>query len=106
MKELVNIFKALSDENRLEIIKMISKNELCVCDICENFDLSQPTVSHHLKLLQQANLVNVTKKGKWNYYSLNTNILKDLITFLNDIVQGNLEISYKLCNSDCDGTRE
>lgn len=68
---LADILKALSDENRLKIVKMLNCGDMCVCDICENLDLSQPAVSHHLKLLSDAELLNTKRQGKWIYYSVN-----------------------------------
>lgn len=77
MKELAAFYKALSDESRLKIIKMLTGKELCVCEIIENLAISQPTVSHHLKILKYAGLINDKKEGKWVFYSLNTtNFLK------------------------------
>jgi ArsR family transcriptional regulator len=58
LRESVEIFKALSDENRITIFKLLTCGELCVCDILENLNLSQSTVSHHLKVLYQAGLIH------------------------------------------------
>ncbi|MDR3564057.1 MAG: metalloregulator ArsR/SmtB family transcription factor [Negativicutes bacterium] len=71
MKQLAEVFKALGDPVRLEIVKLLLGKELCVCDILEAFTVSQPTVSHHLKVLRYAGLVNDSREGKWIYYSLN-----------------------------------
>ncbi|HMM21047.1 MAG TPA: metalloregulator ArsR/SmtB family transcription factor [Selenomonadales bacterium] len=70
MKEQAEIFKALGDPVRLEIIKLLLGKELCVCDILSAFKVSQPTISHHLKALKYAGLVNDQREGKWIYYSL------------------------------------
>lgn len=65
-------FKALSDPTRLQILSMLaaSGTELCACDIESAFDLSQPTISHHLKLLRAAGFVLADKRGLWVFYSL------------------------------------
>lgn len=66
-------FKALSDPNRLRILSMVSSNvdaETCVCDLPEPLGLGQSTVSHHLKILVEAGLLNREKRGVWAYYSL------------------------------------
>ncbi|GAA1341290.1 hypothetical protein GCM10009611_12300 [Arthrobacter roseus] len=66
-------FKALADPNRLRILSIISSSpeaETCVCDLSEPLDLGQPTVSHHLKILVEAGLLNREKRGVWAYYSL------------------------------------
>lgn len=69
--EMALICKALGDENRLQIIKMLSGGELCACKILDAFNITQPTLSHHMKILTECNLVNSRKEGKWTYYSIN-----------------------------------
>lgn len=70
MKEQAKIFKALGDPVRLEIIRLLLDKELCVCHILSAFKVSQPTISHHLKALKYAGVVNDRREGKWIYYSL------------------------------------
>lgn len=69
--EYAKIFKALSDAKRVQIIDMLSEGELCACKIQEAFDISQPTLSHDMKLLCDASLVIPQREGKWIHYSLN-----------------------------------
>ena len=71
MNELIAIFKALSDETRLRVIKLLEQGELCVCDITAALDMSQPKVSFHLSTLKDAGLIKDRKQGKWIHYSLN-----------------------------------
>ena len=71
MEELVSIFKALSDETRLRIIKLLEQRELCVCDITAALDMVQPKISFHLSALKEAGLIKDRKQGKWIHYSLN-----------------------------------
>ena len=71
MKELATIFKALSDETRLRIVKLLEKGELCVCDIVAALDIVQPKASFHLGVLKEAGLIKDRKQGKWTHYSLN-----------------------------------
>ena len=66
------ICKALSDSNRLEIVQMLSEGEKCGCKLLERFEITQPTLSHHMKILVESGMVNDRKEGKWHYYSLNT----------------------------------
>ena len=68
MNDLLSIFKALSDETRLRILKLLEKGELCVCDIVAALDLIQPKVSFHLSALKEAGLVRDRKQGKWIHY--------------------------------------
>ena len=69
--EIALICKALGDENRVQIIKMLTGGELCACKILDAFNITQPTLSHHMKILTECNLVNWRKEGKWTYYSIN-----------------------------------
>jgi ArsR family transcriptional regulator len=75
MNDLVILFKALSDETRLRIIKLLEKGELCVCDITAALDMVQPKVSFHLSTLKEAGLIKDRKQGKWIHYSINENDL-------------------------------
>ena len=74
-KEYAQLFKALSDPNRLMIADMLSCGELCACIILEEFHITQPTLSHHMKILCDCKLVDWRKEGKWTYYSLNEEIV-------------------------------
>jgi ArsR family transcriptional regulator, arsenate/arsenite/antimonite-responsive transcriptional repressor len=69
--DLADRFRALADPTRVAIVNRLSgADELCVCDLTEAFDLSQPTVSHHLKILRDAGLVDSSRRGTWAYYRL------------------------------------
>jgi ArsR family transcriptional regulator len=71
------LLAALGDPVRLGIIELLSQHErLCVCDIAEAFPIGQPTVSHHLRLLREAGLVDVERRGHWAYYGLKREALK------------------------------
>jgi ArsR family transcriptional regulator, arsenate/arsenite/antimonite-responsive transcriptional repressor len=68
---LASTFKALADPTRVSIVnRLASADECCVCDLTEAFDLSQPTVSHHLRILRDAGLVEAERRGTWAYYRL------------------------------------
>lgn len=71
LKKEIELFKALGDETRLKILDMLSCGELCACEILEGLHLTQPTISHHMKVLQEVGLVNARKNGKWMHYSIN-----------------------------------
>lgn len=71
MDQMVETFKALSDMNRLQILEMLSCGEMCACDIVDGLNLSQPTISHHMKILQGAGIITSEKRGKWMFYSIN-----------------------------------
>ncbi|TXG79361.1 MAG: transcriptional regulator [Thermomicrobiales bacterium] len=69
---LVAGFKALADPSRFEIFRLIAAQPepLCACDVVARFDLSQPTISHHLKVLRDAGLITSTRRGVWAYYAI------------------------------------
>jgi ArsR family transcriptional regulator, arsenate/arsenite/antimonite-responsive transcriptional repressor len=70
MQDLLNIFKALSDETRLRILKLLEYGELCVCDIVAALDMIQPKVSFHLSALKGAGLLRDRRQGRWTHYRL------------------------------------
>lgn len=82
MEKKIKIFKALSDKNRLLIIEMLSCGELCGGEIMEGLNLTQPTISHHMKILSHAGLVNCRKEGKWSRYSLDKAMFDEISTFI------------------------
>ena len=67
------ICKALSDPNRLRIIQLLTYGEQCGCELLEQMQITQSTLSHHMKTLEDSGLVSSFRKGKWNHYSLNCN---------------------------------
>ncbi|MGL5084727.1 MAG: ArsR/SmtB family transcription factor [Clostridium sp.] len=80
------IFKALSDINRLKIVHLLAEDEKCACELLESFKFTQPTLSHHMKVLIECGLVNTRKKGTWNHYSLNKINANRLVLFLMNII--------------------
>lgn len=83
METILRMMKALSDANRLQIIHLLKEQSLCACDIQTVCQCGQATLSHHMKILVEANLVIATKEGKWVYYKLNQASFTELQTFLN-----------------------
>lgn len=79
MDELIKIYKALSDENRIRILKMLELKKLCVCEIKEILQLATSTVSKHLSILRNANLIKSEKDGKWVNYLLNDKEKDELV---------------------------
>ena len=84
------INKALSDPNRLQIIQMITQEESCACKLLAFFNITQPTLSHHMRILSDCNLVHIRKDGKWSHYSMNLKTLSDYTDFVNQIYQASL----------------
>lgn len=79
------ICKALGDANRLKIIRMLSEDEKCGCILLEAFDITQPTLSHHMKILVECGLVETRKEGKWSHYSLNCETLTAFRKFIDEL---------------------
>lgn len=84
-KRIAEIFKALSDENRVEILIMLSKGEKCACKLLEELEVSQPTLSHHMKILCDSKLVNARKEGRWMHYSLSQEGINEISNYLSDV---------------------
>ncbi len=80
-ENLSTYFKIIGDKNRLQIIEMVSCEEMCANNILEKLKISQATLSHHMKILVDNNIVLQRKEGKWNFYSLNENIIKSCIEY-------------------------
>ena len=81
-ERLATVFKALSDETRLHIIDMLSCNELCAADILASFNLSQSTLSYHMKILIDAGVVNSQRNGLWTRYSINEPAFQELLKII------------------------
>jgi ArsR family transcriptional regulator len=83
-ERLVRIAKALGDPIRLQLVDVLRKHagKVCVCELVPLFDLSQPTVSHHLKVLREAGLVDSERRGLWAYYYVTPDALKELSAWL------------------------
>lgn len=94
------IFKALSDPKRLRIIEMLSCGELCACKILEKFKITQPTLSHDMKLLCESGLVRVRRDGKWMYYSLNVENVQAFKQFICRITTDMPDCICKDCNNN------
>lgn len=80
--------KALADDNRLRIVQMIAKESaICARDLLKELDITQPTLSHHMKALVGCGLVTSTKKGRWCYYSLDGEHARELADFMNELAE-------------------
>ncbi len=76
------VFKALNDPTRRKILELLHERDLTVGEIVEKFHISGPSISHHLDLLKQANLVTAVKEGQFIYYSLNTTVVDEIMKWL------------------------
>lgn len=83
-EECTRILKALADDTRMRIFETLRGGTLCGCKILERLDITQPTLSHHMKILCACGLVKAEKDWKWTYYSLECRKLNEMIDFLGD----------------------
>jgi len=83
---LAQILNIISEPNRLKILCLLKSGAKCVCEIHESLDLKQNLVSHHLKTLKDADLINYKKKGKWKHYSLNRKKVKKFKNIFNKLL--------------------
>ena len=83
------LFKALNDATRREILEHLKDKDMSAGEIAGNFNISKPSISHHLEILKRADLVTSEKKGQFVYYSINTTIMEDLIGWILTLKKGN-----------------
>jgi len=76
------LFKALNDDTRRKILELLRKKDLTAGEIADHFDMTKPSISHHLDLLKQADLVTIEKKGQFVVYSINTTAIDDLVKWV------------------------
>lgn len=95
--ETAQIFKAFCDENRIRIIEMLQTGEKCACNILEELNVTQPTLSHHMKILCDSGIVESRKEGKWTHYKISDSGRNNAIELLKEIT-ANSDSNMKCCN--------
>ena len=85
-EEAALLCKAIGDLNRLQIVQLLAHGEKCACELLEKFSITQPTLSHHMKILCAVQLVQARKEGKWCHYSLNYETFSEFKSYLGKIV--------------------
>lgn len=88
MAALNPLFKALSDSSRRRILRLLRDRDLTAGEIADHFPITKPSISHHLNILKQANLVLDERKGQNIYYSLNTTVFQEVLGWLLDLIAG------------------
>ncbi len=100
------LFKALSDETRLKIIDMLSCGELCACDILKFFQITQPTLSYHMKILTDCGIVDGTRQGAWMHYTLNHETAKSILDYWKHITSEKEDCICHTAHCSCEGSND
>ena len=98
--DFVLIFKALADETRLSIVKLLTCGELCGCKILENFNITQPTLSYHMKALCDSGLVEGRRDGAWMRYTLNKEVFESVRKLFDSFCLDNTGVDED-CECNC-----
>jgi len=104
MKELVKVFKALSDETRIRLLKLLCERELCVCELMQALDMTQSRVSRNLGILREAGLVKDRRDGLWVFYSLDRKSFNQYVAPILGLLDGWLN-DDEFIKKDKDGLR-
>ena len=90
-KQVATIFKAFCDENRLRILQLLQDGEKCACVLLEELQITQPTLSHHMKILCDSGIVDGRKEGKWMHYSISKKGLETVKKYLDELIKNTNE---------------
>ena len=88
-KKTAEMFKALCDENRIRILKLLQNGEKCACVLLDDLHISQPTLSHHMKILCDSGIVVSRKEGKWMHYSISPEGSENAVSMLRKLTATN-----------------
>ena len=86
--DYAKLFKVFSDENRINVVKNLVEGVCCTCQFQEKFDISQPTLTYHLKMIKDSGLATSEKIGTWNKYHINYDMIDEMIRFLENLKKG------------------
>ena len=95
-KKIASMFKAFCDENRIQILELLQGGERCACSLLEEMQITQPTLSHHMKILCDSGVVVGRKEGKWMHYSISEDGLENVMNYLNEFMK-----NTKMCDRNC-----
>ena len=98
-KRMAAMFKAFADENRIQILELLRDGERCACRLLEEMNITQPTLSHHMKILCDSGIVVGRKEGKWMHYSISEDGMRDVRNYLDELMANTKreDDSQKLC---------
>lgn len=96
-KKAAELFKALCDENRIKILKLLQSGEKCACHLNENINVTQPTMSHHMKVLCDSGIVVGRKEGKWMHYSISPEGAQNALQLLTELTSVRTDADGEHC---------
>ena len=96
-KRIALVFKALSDENRIRILRLLQSGEKCACVLLDDLQITQPTLSHHMRILCDSDIVAGRKEGKWTYYSISSKGASAAVNCLQELTK----VSYTDKDKSC-----
>ena len=99
----VPLLKAFADETRLKIIDMLSSGEMCACHLLEQLNITQPTLSYHMRILTQCELISGRKEGIWMKYRLNTEKVDEYRQFLDELLAPQQQCICNTSEEGCNG---
>ena len=97
--DYLRVFKAFTEKNRIQILELLCGGEQCACVLLEDLKISQPTLSHHMRILCQSGIVRSRRVGPWNYYSIDTEGCEYASSLLTLVVKRKLNTILKLMNA-------
>ena len=93
-KRIASMFKAFCDENRLQILYLLRDGEKCACSILDEMQITQPTLSHHMKILCDSGVVVGRKEGKWMHYSISEDGLENVMNYLKELMENTKIVNF------------
>ena len=96
-KKIAAVFKAFCDENRIRILRLLLSGEKCACKLLEELSISQPTLSHHMKILCDSGVVVGRTEGKWMHYSISSEGAEDAVNYLHELTNLTCSDGEKSC---------
>lgn len=99
-KDTAMVFKALCDENRIRIMLLLKSGEKCACKLLDELSVTQPTLSHHMKILCDSGIVSGRREGKWTYYSISGQGAENAIRLLRDLTTVSCSLRAEPCSED------
>ena len=103
--DYIRVFRAFTDENRIQILELLCDGEQCACVLLENLKISQPTLSHHMKILCESGIVNKRKVGPWNYYSIDQDGCDHAFALLGGVADKKLKKTLEISRAIYRGLR-